>query len=117
VMNKMLIHPTRPRIYWRHNWIFWESDKSMMEAGEALHSNEKNVPTLLILASKDKNVPLDVTRTIQSWATRTVVVGGQGHEICDSVEDLRGTYHDYIPEIERFLDYCAKRRAAEGRGL
>lgn len=61
----------------------------MMEAGEALQTNEKNVPTLLILASKDKNVPLDVTKD-----------GGM-HEICDNIEDLR------------ILDYCAKRRAAK----
>jgi hypothetical protein len=44
-------------------------------------------------------------RTIQSWATRIVVVGERGHEICDSVKYLRGTYHYYIPEIEIFLDY------------
>jgi hypothetical protein len=62
----------------------------MMEAREALQTNEKNVPTLLILASKDKNVPLDVTRTIKV-----------GLRVCDNVEDLR------------ILDYCAKRRAAE----
>ena len=78
----------------------------MMEAGEALSKSINDVPTLLILGSRDKNVPNEVTKGVQSWATRTIVLGGRGHEICDSVEEIRETYHDYIPEVERFLDYC-----------
>lgn len=79
----------------------------MNEAGEALCSNVNNVPTLLIIGSKDKNVPFEVTKHVQSWATRTVVVGGRGHELCDSVSEIRGTYHDYIPDVDKFLDYVS----------
>ena len=89
---------------------FWQDDTSMIKAGEALQNNTNNVPTLLIIGSKDKNVPFEVTRMIQSWATRTIVVGGRGHEICDSVEGIKGTYHDYISDVERFLDYVLEQR-------
>ena len=89
---------------------FWEDDNSMNEAGEALHRNTNNIPTLLIIGSKDKNVPFEVTRMIQSWATRTIVVGGRGHELCDSVQEIRGTYHDYIPDVERFLEHVINER-------
>ncbi|KAL7487433.1 hypothetical protein ACHAW6_015351, partial [Cyclotella cf. meneghiniana] len=39
----------------------------------------------------------------QAWATQTVVLG---HEICDGVEEIRGTYYDYMLDVERFLYYC-----------
>ena len=78
----------------------------MMEAGDALLKNINDVPTLLILGSKDKNVPSEVTKGVQSWATRTIVLGGRGHEICDTIDGIRETYHDYITEVETFLDFC-----------
>ena len=78
----------------------------MIQAGEALKENVNNVPTLLILGSRDKNVPLDVTKDVLSWATRTVVIGGRGHELCDKIDDLVGGYQCYLPDIERFLEHC-----------
>ena len=90
---------------------FWPDDDSMYQAGENLKRNVNNVPTLLILGSRDKNVPFDVTKMVQRWATRTIVLGGRGHEICDSIDDIRGTYHDYMGDVERFLDYCIELNA------
>jgi pimeloyl-ACP methyl ester carboxylesterase len=90
---------------------FWQDDKSMIEAGERLKINVNNVPTLLIIGANDKNVPFEVTKLVKLWATRTIVVGGSGHELCDTVDGISGTYHDYIPDIDRFLDYCMANNA------
>ncbi|KAL3800461.1 hypothetical protein HJC23_011698, partial [Cyclotella cryptica] len=98
--------PSKAQIILETQMGFWQDDESMITAGELLRSNVNKVPTLLIIGSRDKNVPFEVTRLIQTWATRTIVVGGRGHEICDSVEEIRGTYDDYIPDVERFLNYC-----------
>ncbi len=86
---------------------FWKSDESMLEARESTRSNTNNVPTLLIIGSADKNVPFDVTNEVQGWATRTVVIGGKGHELCDKIVE-GGGYCCYLPDIERFLVYCLK---------
>ncbi len=89
---------------------FWEDDTTMRQAGELLNSSKNGTPTLLIIGSKDKNVPFEVTKVIQSWATRTIIVGGRGHELCDSVEEIRGTYDDYIPDCMKFLDHVCEKR-------
>jgi hypothetical protein len=89
---------------------FWEDDTTMRQAGEVLNSSKNGTPTLLIIGSKDKNVPFEVTKVIQSWATRTIIVGGRGHELCDSVEEIRGTYDDYIPDCMKFLDHVCEKR-------
>jgi len=85
---------------------FWLDDESMMEAGESLKSKTHDIPTLLIMGSVDKNVPFAVTDGVQSWATRTIIVGGKGHELGDEVVK-GGGYHCYLPDINRFLDYCS----------
>jgi len=84
---------------------FWEDDASMAEAGDALKTNKHDVPTLLIIGSADKNVPFAVTNDVQSWATRTIVMGGKGHELCEEVVPGKG-YHCYLPDVDRFLEYC-----------
>jgi len=85
---------------------FWVDDQSMIDAGDLLKSNQQpDIPTLLIIGSADKNVPFSVTNDVQSWATRTIVIGGKGHELCDKVVE-GGGYHCYLPDIDRFLDYC-----------
>jgi len=77
----------------------------MAEAGQLLETRKSDVPTLLIVGSCDKNVPLAVTADVQSWATRTIVVGGRGHELCDEVVE-GGGYHCYLADIDRFVEYC-----------
>ena len=79
------------------------STKSSITAAAATNNNR--VPTLLIIGSADKKVPFDVTNDVQSWATRTIVIGGYGHELCDEIVK-GGGYYCYLPDIERFLDYC-----------
>lgn len=86
---------------------FWQSDERMLEASESTRSNTKNVPTLLIIGSADKNVPFDVTNEVQGWATRTIVIGGMGHELCDEIV-RDGGYCCYLPDIERFLEHCLR---------
>ena len=77
----------------------------MLEAGDLLKTNEKDVPTLLIIGNADLNVPMSVTEDVQAWATRTIVIGGKGHELCDEVVK-GGGYQCYLPDIDRFLQYC-----------
>jgi len=74
---------------------------------------DEDVPTLLILGSQDKNVPFGVTKDVQSWATKTVVIGGKGHELCDDISDVIGGYQCYLPDVERFLDFCLNRDGVE----
>ena len=78
----------------------------MIAAGESLKAKKYDVPTLMILGSEDKNVPFAVTSDVQSWATRTIVIGGKGHELCYGEEESDGGYQCYLPDIDRFLDYC-----------
>jgi len=86
--------------------VYWDDDdESMARAGEFLKTKKHDVPTLLIAGSADKNVPLSVIRDVQSWATRTIVVGGMGHELCSQVVE-GGGYHCYLPDVDRFVDYC-----------
>mmetsp|Transcript_11020 Transcript_11020/g.25640 ORF Transcript_11020/g.25640 Transcript_11020/m.25640 type:complete len:313 (+) Transcript_11020:157-1095(+) len=84
---------------------FWKDDDSMKEAGESLRSRQAPVPTLLIIGSADKNVPLSITLDVQSWADRTVCLGGKGHELCDKIVE-GGGYDCYLSDINRFLEFC-----------
>ena len=84
---------------------YWEDDDSMIEAGDFLNSPSHDVPTLMILGSVDKNIPYEVVDRVKSWATRTVVVGGRGHELCNEVVK-GGGYHCYLPDVERFIEHC-----------
>ena len=100
--------PEKSRYILEKQLSFWKSDQSMKQAGESTRSNLKNVPTLLIIGSADKNVPFDVTNEVQGWATRTVVIGGRGHELCDEIVS-GGGYACYLPDVERFLEYVLKK--------
>jgi len=86
---------------------FWKDDDSMLQAGGSLSSpKHEDIRTLMIIGSRDKNVPFSVTADVQSWATRTIVIGGRGHELCDEVEVVTGGgYHCYLGDIDRFIDY------------
>ena len=83
---------------------YWVTKEAMQAAGEALLAPadvpERCVPTLLVLGSQDKNVPHQVTAGVQSWADRTVVLGGCGHEI----QDAPPVCHSWVPDVARFLD-------------
>ena len=125
--------PEKSKFILEKQLSFWKSDEEMMMAAESIKSGgssslsqrdddninggdlssssittTKNdrVPTLLIIGSADKNVPFDVTNDVQSWATRTIVIGGYGHELCDEIVNGGSGYYCYLPDIERFLDYC-----------
>jgi acetyl esterase/lipase len=111
--------PEKSKFILEKQLSFWKSDEEMMKAAESIKSggsslssssittttNNNRVPTLLIIGSADKNVPFDVTNDVQGWATRTVVIGGYGHELCDEIVN-GGGYYCYLPDIVRFLDYC-----------
>lgn len=116
--------PEKSKFILEKQLSFWKSDEEMMMAAESIKSgggssslstkssittttnNNNRVPTLLIIGSADKNVPFDVTNDVQSWATRTIVIGGYGHELCDEIVNGGSGYYCYLPDIERFLDYC-----------
>lgn len=83
---------------------FWVEDAASENAGEALRT-PSSVPTLLVLGSVDRNVPFRVTSDVQGWATRTVVVGGAGHEINDAVPP---GYRSYLPDIDKFVEHIMK---------
>ena len=98
---------------------FWKDDDTMKEAGSSLTTPQHDIPTLMILGSQDKNVPFSVTSDVQTWATRTIVIGGRGHELCDGegsevVEG--GGYHCYLGDIDRFVDYCLSLKKVNGTG-
>ena len=98
--------PEKSKFILEKQLSFFKSDECMLEARESTKSNARDVPTLLIIGSADKNIPFDVTNEVQGWATRTVVIGGKGHELCDEIDVNGGGYDSYLPDIERFLDYC-----------
>jgi acetyl esterase/lipase len=97
--------PEKSKFILEKQLSFWQNDESMLEASASTKSNTRNVPTLLIIGSADKNVPFVVTNEVQGWATRTIVIGGRGHELCDEVV---GGYCCYLPDVERFLEYCLR---------
>lgn len=86
---------------------FWETEEAMEAAGECLRENNNAVPTLLIMGAADTNVPMHVCELVQAWATRTIVLGGAGHEIQNSPpvakEGMEDGFQLYLPDIERFV--------------
>lgn len=86
---------------------FFGSYKDMAMASEEVRENIHQVPTLLILASADANVPPQVTQhLVDNWACRTVIIGGVGHEIQDAPP--ADFSQSYIPDVERFLRHVLK---------
>lgn len=87
---------------------FDESLDQMEQAARAVQENLHQVPTLLILASHDLNVPPQAVENVQrQWATRTVVIGnGSGHEIQNAPP---AGYDSYIPDIDRFLSHVLRK--------
>lgn len=87
---------------------FFETYKQMSVAATSVEENVNKVPTLLILGSEDRNVPIQVQQNaIISWASRTVIIGdGAGHEL--QVRPLSGPFHSYLPDIDRFLHFVLK---------
>lgn len=81
---------------------FFGSYKIMAMASDDVVDNVNEVPTLLVLGSADKNVPSQVTQgMVDSWATRTVIIGGAGHEL--QAAPLADFRQSYLPDVERFL--------------
>lgn len=87
---------------------YWESDENMVEAVEVVTNRKHHVPTLVVVGSKDKNVPSCVTEDVRSWATRTVIIGGKGHELCIDIYETLDEYQCYMPDVERFLNHFLK---------
>ena len=82
---------------------YWRTEEAMAVAGDALleppDANHR-VPTLLVIGNADKNVPVDVTLGVQSWAERTVVLGdGIGHELQNAPPES----NSWSPDVDRFL--------------
>jgi pimeloyl-ACP methyl ester carboxylesterase len=86
---------------------YFETFKQMAVAADVVQSNLHQVPTLLILGSADANVPPQVTQNVvNQWATRTVILGGAGHELQN--EPPKDPHQSYIPDMERFLTSVLK---------
>lgn len=81
---------------------FFVSFKEMAAASEEVSENVHKVPTLLILGSADANVPPQVTQhLVDTWASRTIIIGGAGHELANAPP--ADFSESYIPDVERFL--------------
>ena len=93
--------PTRAKEILENQLKYWENYKSMSEAGKELMVNVTGVPTLLILGSADRNIPPQVTHRVEFWATRTIVVGGAGHEI--QTTPPSDPKQSYLEDVDRFL--------------
>lgn len=86
---------------------FFGTYKEMAMASEEVSENVHKVPTLLILGSADANIPSQVTqRLVDSWASRTIIIGGAGHEIQNAPPSDLG--QSYLPDVERFLQNIFK---------
>ena len=82
---------------------YWEEDSVAEQAGEALLAR-LDIPTLCILGAEDTNVPPSVTAYVQQWATKTISIGGYGHEICTAPP--LSTMDSYVEDVRRFIE-CA----------
>jgi pimeloyl-ACP methyl ester carboxylesterase len=90
-----------------HQLAYFQTFKQMSQAAEAVSTNLNQIPTLLVLGAVDKNVPSTVTQQVQQhWATRTIVIGGVGHEFQN--EPPSDPIQNYIPDIDRFLKSVLK---------
>jgi len=99
---------------------YWETEEAMEEAGESLRLRRDNInnlhhppPTLLIMGSADKNVPMYVCEFIQAWATRTIIVGGAGHEIQDVPPVNVDDFQTYLWDIHQFLTTLRNKNQGE----
>ena len=85
---------------------YFETDAAMAAAGDALLRpgafHHRPTRTLVVLAGGDMNVPPAATNGVQAWATRTVVIGGEGHAIQEQ-PPAPGAEGDYMPDVERFV--------------
>lgn len=91
---------------------FFKSYKIMAQASDEVGENIHAVPTLLILASTDKDSPSQTTQGIvDTWATRTVIIQGGGEEI--HTEPPSDLSKSYLPDVERFLRTVLKDEAYE----
>lgn len=96
--------PVQAKAIFDHQMQFFESLSKMKEAAKQVHSNQHGIPTLLIVGASDKNVPPQVTQHIQnSWATRTISIGGAGHEIQNIFPTNEDPEKNFVPDIDQFL--------------
>jgi len=95
--------PEKAKVILDHQLSYFETDKVMQVSSEVFKTNVHQIPTLLIIGSDDKNVPHQVTQNIQNWATRTIVIGGVGHEIQN--EPIASDDLSYLPDINRFITH------------
>lgn len=94
--------PQRAQMILSNQMQYFKTFNNMIKAADSILQNINEVPTLLILGSADANIPPQVSQHhMDYWATRTVIVGGAGHEI----QNFPPTdpNKSYIPDIERFL--------------
>ena len=86
-----------------HQLKYFESFQQMSIATEQVVKNKHGIPTLLVLGGADKNIPFQVTQNVQQeWATRTIILGGIGHELQN--EPSASPAHNYVSDINRFLE-------------
>uniref|UniRef100_A0A7S4T6N9 BD-FAE-like domain-containing protein n=1 Tax=Ditylum brightwellii TaxID=49249 RepID=A0A7S4T6N9_9STRA len=95
--------PEKAKCILENQLKFFSTMENMQEATNAVRTSRHNIPTLMLVGAVDKNVPPQVTQHIQnSWATRTISVGGKGHEI-QNVLPL-----DLVSDIDQFLKFIIK---------
>lgn len=108
--------PDRSKAILDNQLKFFESLSNMSDAAREVEVNRHRIPTLMIVGAMDKNVPPQVTQHIQnSWATRTVSIGGSGHEIQN--EFPTNPEKDFVPDLDIFLTtvIAAKEQASKRR--
>jgi hypothetical protein len=96
--------PDRAKVILDYQLQFFESLAQMQQATKQVQSNRHGVPTLLIVGAADKNVPPQVIQN--AWATRTISIGGAGHEIQNAFPTH--PEQDFVPDIDRFLKTVLK---------
>mmetsp|Transcript_19337 Transcript_19337/g.28619 ORF Transcript_19337/g.28619 Transcript_19337/m.28619 type:complete len:287 (+) Transcript_19337:49-909(+) len=93
---------------------YWETDEAMEAAGELFQSyriaNRGVPPTLLIMGAVDKNVPMHVHQLVQAWATRTIIVGGAGHEIQNEPPTGELNIKKFLWDIDEFLTIVLRKK-------
>mmetsp|Transcript_14224 Transcript_14224/g.21695 ORF Transcript_14224/g.21695 Transcript_14224/m.21695 type:complete len:289 (-) Transcript_14224:33-899(-) len=94
---------------------YWETEEAMEIAGEALRWNRiaagqssgEVTPTLLIMGTADKNVPMHVNKYVQAWATRTILIGNAGHEI-QNAPPVDNDFKKFLGDMDSFLANVVK---------
>ena len=99
--------PQRAQEILSNQMQYFKTFNMMIKAADSVLENKNDVPTLLILGSLDANIPHQVTQHhVDNWATRTVIIGGAGHEIQNCPPMLPNK--TYIRDIEIFLQNLFK---------